>query len=50
MGASVILTVGNSLMGDDAAGPHLAALLAAAPAAGWDVIDGSETGRRAPRR
>jgi hydrogenase 3 maturation protease len=40
MGASVILTVGNSLMGDDAAGPHLAALLTAAPAAGWDVIDG----------
>jgi hydrogenase 3 maturation protease len=40
MGASVILTVGNSLMGDDAAGPRLAALLTVAPAAGWDVIDG----------
>jgi hydrogenase 3 maturation protease len=40
MGASVILTVGNNLMGDDAAGPTLAGLLLATPAEGWDIIDG----------
>jgi len=40
MGASVILTVGNSLMGDDAAGPKLAGMLMETPAAGWDIIDG----------
>jgi len=40
MVASVILTVGNSLMGDDAAGPNLASLLMKNPAAGWDIIDG----------
>jgi hydrogenase 3 maturation protease len=40
MGASVILTVGNSLMGDDAAGPKLAGMLMATPAVGWDLIDG----------
>lgn len=36
----VILTVGNSMMGDDGAGPLLADLLTATPAAGWSVIDG----------
>ncbi len=36
----VILTVGNSMMGDDGAGPLLAELLASKPAPGWTVIDG----------
>lgn len=36
----VILTVGNSLMGDDGAGPLLAELLEGTPVPGWEVIDG----------
>jgi hydrogenase 3 maturation protease len=40
MGAQVILTVGNGMMGDDAAGPRLAALLQRSPAPGWQVVDG----------
>jgi len=36
----VIFTVGNSLMGDDGAGPLLAELLEAEPATAWLVIDG----------
>ena len=36
----VVLTVGNAMMGDDAAGPMLAALLREAPAPGWEVVDG----------
>lgn len=36
----LILTVGNSMMGDDGAGPLLAELLTNAPASGWAVIDG----------
>ena len=40
MGEQVILTVGNVMMGDDAAGPRLAALLQRRPAAGWQVVDG----------
>ncbi len=40
MSDSVILTVGNSLMGDDGAGPLLASLLQRSPAPGWQVIDG----------
>lgn len=36
----LILTVGNSMMGDDGAGPLLAELLMNAPAQGWAVIDG----------
>ena len=36
----VILTVGNGMMGDDAAGPLLAALLQRSPAPGWQVVDG----------
>lgn len=39
----VILTVGNSLMGDDGAGPLLAELLEGDPAPGWEVIDGGST-------
>lgn len=37
---NVVLTVGNAMMGDDAAGPMLAGLLRAAPAPGWLVVDG----------
>jgi len=40
MTKGVVLTVGNSLMGDDAAGPLLGALLIDAPAPDWHVIDG----------
>lgn len=40
MTAGVLLTVGNSMMGDDAAGPLLASLLARAPARDWHVVDG----------
>ena len=40
MATGVILTVGNSLMGDDAAGPLLAEMLSRAPAGDWDVVDG----------
>ena len=36
----VILTVGNRMMGDDAAGPLLAALLQRSPVPGWQVLDG----------
>ena len=41
----VILTVGNSLMGDDGAGPLLAELLESEPAPGWAVIDGGSARR-----
>lgn len=37
---NVLLTVGNSMMGDDGAGPLLAELLTYKPAPGWVVIDG----------
>jgi hydrogenase 3 maturation protease len=40
MSDQVILTVGNSMMGDDAAGPLLSGLLRSSPAAGWQVVDG----------
>jgi hydrogenase 3 maturation protease len=40
MTRGVVLTVGNSLMGDDGAGPLLAELLEAEAANGWSVIDG----------
>jgi len=40
MSDQVILTVGNSMMGDDGAGPLLAALLQRSPAPGWRVVDG----------
>ena len=41
MKEQVILTVGNRMMGDDAAGPLLAALLQRSPAPGWLVLDGA---------
>lgn len=36
----VVLTVGNSMMGDDGAGPLLADLMEANPIDGWMVING----------
>ena len=36
----VLLCVGNSMMGDDGAGPLLAEKCAAAPKGNWVVIDG----------
>ena len=36
----VLLCVGNSMMGDDGAGPLLAKMCAANPAGQWVVIDG----------
>lgn len=40
MTANVVLTVGNSMMGDDGAGPLLAELMTQSPIADWTVIDG----------
>ncbi|PVZ87814.1 hydrogenase maturation peptidase HycI [Serratia sp. S1B] len=37
---NVILTVGNSMMGDDGAGPMLADLMTEQPIDGWVVING----------
>lgn len=37
---SVLLCVGNCMMGDDGAGPLLAELCADSPPPGWTVIDG----------
>lgn len=36
----LLLTVGNPMMGDDAAGTLLAAMFKRAPIAGWEVLDG----------
>ncbi len=36
----VLLCVGNSMMGDDGAGPLLAEMCAANPPGNWVVIDG----------
>lgn len=43
MSGGLVLTVGNTLMGDDGAGPLLAELLENEPAPGWTVIDGGST-------
>jgi hydrogenase 3 maturation protease len=40
MSDQVILTIGNGMMGDDAAGPLLSSLLQRSPAPGWQVVDG----------
>lgn len=40
MSGRVVLTVGNGMMGDDGAGPLLAARLKRSPAPGWQVVDG----------
>ncbi len=39
----LVFTVGNELMGDDAAGPMLARMLEESPVEGWDVLDGGNT-------
>jgi hydrogenase 3 maturation protease len=36
----LVLTVGNEMMGDDAAGPRLAGMMLNSPVENWDVIDG----------
>lgn len=38
----VVFTVGNTLRGDDGAGPLLAEMLEAEPADGWVVVDGAD--------
>jgi hydrogenase 3 maturation protease len=40
MTTRLLLAVGNTLMGDDAAGPLLAGKLRQAPLAGWEALDG----------
>jgi hydrogenase 3 maturation protease len=40
MKKKLVLAVGNSMMGDDAAGPLLAQLIGRGPLAQWDVLDG----------
>jgi hydrogenase 3 maturation protease len=40
MPGRVVLTVGNLMMGDDAAGPLLAQKMQQSPLPGWAVIDG----------
>ncbi|WP_028536381.1 hydrogenase maturation peptidase HycI [Paludibacterium yongneupense] len=40
---NVVFAVGNSMMGDDGAGPLLAEMMRRDPIAGWDVIDGGMT-------
>lgn len=37
---NVVLTVGNSMMGDDGAGPLLAEMMADAPIEGWIAVNG----------
>lgn len=40
MKKKLIVTVGNEMMGDDAAGPLLARMIERAPLAGWDLLHG----------
>ena len=40
MNENVILTVGNTMMGDDGAGPYLAQLCAENPLLNWTALDG----------
>ncbi|WP_199152688.1 hydrogenase maturation peptidase HycI [Chromobacterium sp. ASV23] len=46
----LILAVGNSMMGDDGAGPLLADLMRQAPLPGWDVEDGGSAPENATHR
>jgi hydrogenase 3 maturation protease len=46
----LILAVGNSMMGDDGAGPLLADLLRQDPLPGWDVEDGGSAPENATHR
>ena len=45
----VLLCVGNSMMGDDGAGPLLAQMCAAHPQGEWVVIDGGSAPENDPR-
>ncbi|SHO56491.1 hydrogenase maturation peptidase HycI [Vibrio quintilis] len=40
MARQILLTVGNSMMGDDGAGPYLAKLFHHNPVEGWEVMEG----------
>ena len=40
MNENVILTVGNTMMGDDGAGPYLAQLCSEKPLPNWTILDG----------
>jgi hydrogenase 3 maturation protease len=40
MKKKLVVTVGNLMMGDDAAGPLLAKAMLGSPVDGWDVLDG----------
>jgi hydrogenase 3 maturation protease len=40
MKKKLVLTVGNEMMGDDAAGPLLARLIESSPVEAWTVLDG----------
>ena len=40
MNENVILTVGNTMMGDDGAGPYLAQLCSENPLTNWTALDG----------
>ncbi len=40
MSKRLVLTVGNGMMGDDAAGPLLSGMMEHAPVEGWEVFDG----------
>ncbi len=40
MNENVILTVGNTMMGDDGAGPYLAQLCSEKPLLNWTALDG----------
>lgn len=40
MSHSILLTVGNSMLGDDGAGPYLAELCKKNPFDGWEFLDG----------
>ena len=40
MNENVILTVGNTMMGDDGAGPYLAQLCSENPLTNWTTLDG----------
>lgn len=40
MKKKLVVTVGNEMMGDDAAGPLLARMMKQAPLDDWDVLDG----------
>ena len=37
---NLVVTVGNEMMGDDAAGPLLARMIKHSPLVGWEVLDG----------